>query len=360
MRAFASAGVWGSVLVVSLLVVTGCSSQGSRSAAGASESGFPAVSVSGSAQPSVEPSASDAGSLSPSPSLSPSASLSPSGLVVGAGGVPALPRVSYRGVGHALTVVLRPGPGSLVPVSEYLVTLVPRGSEPQPGAGYTECAVAGAGVVETSCVVLAKRGQWDVYVAAVNDAGSSMWVGPSTFDVTSCTDVDAGSGRCEVYDTGPGGGIIFYDAGSRQSWGQYLEVAPKGWSGSADDPKYQWCVKGQPGYDYLETGTAIGAGRDSTQLIIANCGTDTAAGAAAAYTGGGLRDWFLPSKYELLKLYDNARSEAGMCEVFGCVWWSSSQGDEYSDEAWLQHFNYGYLDIFRKTSLNFVRPVRAF
>jgi len=346
--------VWGSVVVVSLLVVTGCSSQGSRSAAGASESGFPAVSVSGSAQPSVsvEPSASDAGSLSPS------SSLSPSGSVVGGGGVPALPRVSYRGAGHALTLVLRPGPGSSVPVLEYLVTVVPRGSEPQPGAGYTQCA--GAGAVETSCVVFAKRGQWDVYVAAANDAGSSMWVGPSTFDVTSCTDGDAGAGRCEVYDTGPGGGIIFYDAGSRQSWGQYLEVAPKGWSGSADDPQYKWCYEDQPGYDdTLETGTAIGSGRDSTQLIIANCGTKTAAGAAAAYTGGGLRDWFLPSKDELSKLYDNARSEAGMCEAWGCQFWSSSQGSP-DPLAWEHYFFSGAPGDSTKTNFYRVRPVRAF
>jgi len=354
--------VWGSVVVVSLLVVTGCSSQGSRSAAGASESGFPAVSVSGSAQPSVsvEPSASDAVPLAPSPSLSPSSSLSPSGSVVGAGGVPALPRVSYRGAGHALTVVLRPGPGSLVPVSEYLVTLVPRGSEPQPGAGYTECAVAGAGVVETSCVVLAKRGQWDVYVAAVNDAGSSMWVGPSTFDVTSCTDGDAGAGRCEVYDTGPGGGLVFYDAGSRQSWGQYLEVAPKGWSGGADDPHYQWCDDSQPGYDVkLETKEKVGSGAANTQLIIANCGTNTAAGAAAAHTGGGLRDWFLPSKDELQKLYDNARSEAGMSEAWGCQFWSSSQGSP-DPLAWEHYFFSGAPGDSTKTNFYRVRPVRAF
>jgi hypothetical protein len=267
--------------------------------------------------------------------------------VVGAGGVPALPRVSYRGAGHALT--------------EYLVTVMPRGSEPQPGAGYTECAVAGAGAVETSCVVFAKRGQWDVYVAAANDAGSSMWTGPSTFDVTSCTDVDAGAGRCEVYDTGPGGGIIFYDAGSRQSWGQYLEVAPKGWSGSEKDPDYQWCDDSQPGYDVkLETKEKVGSGAANTQLIIANCGTNTAAGAAAAYTGGGLRDWFLPSKDELHKLYDNARSEAGMSDI---VFWSSSQLEGYAINAWDEAFGdgiYGNQYYDDKDQVLRVRPVRAF
>ena len=46
---------------------------------------------------------------------------------------------------------------------------------------------------------------------------------------------------CPISSTGPGGGKVFYDAGSQQSWGQYLEVAPKGWSGKAVDPSELWC-----------------------------------------------------------------------------------------------------------------------
>lgn len=38
---------------------------------------------------------------------------------------------------------------------------------------------------------------------------------------------------CAIGDTGPGGGIVFYDAGSRQSWGRYLEVAPTGWASAS-------------------------------------------------------------------------------------------------------------------------------
>ena len=37
---------------------------------------------------------------------------------------------------------------------------------------------------------------------------------------------------CAMGTKGQGGGIVFYDAGSSQSWGRYLEAAPAGWSWS--------------------------------------------------------------------------------------------------------------------------------
>ena len=166
------------------------------------------------------------------------------------------------------------------------------------------------------------------------------------------------AGVCEEFDTGPGGGFVFYDAGSRQSWGRYLEAAPKGWSGSPDDPGKQWCAPGQRGYkSFLASGTGIGSGASNTALVVQNCGTDTAAGLAADYRGGGKSDWFLPSKDELMKVYDR-RSEIGALVDDG--FWSSSQGDVIDDGAWCQNLDDGTQLEGYKSTVSRVRPVRAF
>lgn len=43
--------------------------------------------------------------------------------------------------------------------------------------------------------------------------------------VTTSTECVTGV-SCKIGDVGPGGGIIFYDAGKHEIWGRYLEIAP--------------------------------------------------------------------------------------------------------------------------------------
>jgi len=142
-----------------------------------------------------------------------------------------------------------------------------------------------------------------------------------------------------IGDTGPGGGIIFYDKGNDSDGWRYLEAAPVNhatevtWSSTNVDVT-------------KATGTAIGTGKANTAAIIAAHSSDTtsnnAAKAAVAYTGGGKTDWFLPSKDELNEMH-KAKTHLGISQQG--YFWSSSQ---YSiDTAWIQTFGMGAADGYR-------------
>ena len=52
------------------------------------------------------------------------------------------------------------------------------------------------------------------------------------------------NGKCPLGSTGPVGGIIFYDAGSKKSWGRYLEAAPlnQEWANAISENPDPWCI----------------------------------------------------------------------------------------------------------------------
>ena len=164
-------------------------------------------------------------------------------------------------------------------------------------------------------------------------------------------------GDCGVGDTGPGGGVVFYDAGSVRPWGRYLEAAPAGWNGTSEDPDTYWCDKNM---DIAKARSGvIGVGLNNSLQIRAVCSSG-AANLANAYTGGGKTDWFLPSKDELNELYKQREIVGGFVRRPGSdpYYWSSSQHSR--DRAWYQHFDaYAQYDLDKVFPL-LVRPVRAF
>jgi hypothetical protein len=106
------------------------------------------------------------------------------------------------------------------------------------------------------------------------------------------------------------------------------------------------------------TGTAIGTGLSNTNTIITSQGataTSYAAGLARAYAGGGYKDWYLPSKDELNKLYLN-KTAIGV--FAGTTYWSSTEYD--ANVAWYQNFNSGFQNFFNKYFTFYVRAIRAF
>jgi len=213
---------------------------------------------------------------------------------------------------------------------------------------------------------------------------------PASTTTTTSPKTCVPGGACTVGDIGPGGGIVFYDAGDEQTWGRYLEAAIT--SGTTWNPttKAKWGCKDINVMTSLQRTASleIGSGKDNTKMITdKNCtGTDksaSAAGIAASYNGGGKADWFLPSRKELDALcheffkggtgtknsVDNCMGSGNENAVEGTTngiawsfaadfYWSSSEHD--ADDAWRQNFSSGKQLDNVKTSDHYVRPVRAF
>lgn len=197
---------------------------------------------------------------------------------------------------------------------------------------------------------------YSVSVVATNSVGASQ---PSTPTSVTPAAPCADGGPCAVGDVGPGGGTVFYVAPTPQTWGSYLEAAPKTWAG-IDDPVYDWGAGSCESSGGGVTQTAIGTGKSNTTTVMAACSSgqnSPAASAAFAYAGGGASDWFLPSKDELAAMVAQRES----LELAEDLYWSSSnsadQGDDaYAQEAWGS--GSAYLDL--KDQAWMVRPIRQF
>jgi len=135
-----------------------------------------------------------------------------------------------------------------------------------------------------------------------------------------------------VGDTGPAGGLIFYDKGSYSD-----------------------------GLETGATGTAIGTGQANTTAIVTIQGAGNyAAQLCNDLTVGGYNDWFLPSKDELDLMYENLHLE-GFGDFADALYWSSSEYDAYdANYALVKYFVDGGQGYDNKDDTNRVRAVRAF
>ncbi len=104
-------------------------------------------------------------------------------------------------------------------------------------------------------------------------------------------------------------------------------------------------------------GTALGTGNANTAAIVATQGPGNyAAMLCADLEIGGHTDWYLPSKDELDRIYDNKRTIGGFAEQ---RYWTSSEADV--NNAWPQNFANGYqYHLYDKSYAIRVRAVRTF
>ncbi len=186
-----------------------------------------------------------------------------------------------------------------------------------------------------------------VFLGQENSKVKQQVASPTDSSLNKASDPScAQGGACIIGDQGPGGGTIFYDAGSVQIWGRYLEVAPVNAQRQAS-----WGCTGT----YIGgTGTEIGAGKSNSNIVTKACSdTKSAARIAMDFDGGAQTDWFLPSQSELAKLYSQLLSSD---ELETEPYWSSSEADAVLAQS--EPF-YGGLGDY-KDNVYFVRPVRAF
>lgn len=186
---------------------------------------------------------------------------------------------------------------------------------------------------------------------------------------------------CNIGDIGPGGGIVFYDAGKDEYWGRYLEIAPK----SCEGIKIPWRPAGNTKTVYKETNgqtaaemrllaKGVGMGKVNTRIITLALGAGSyAAKYAEDLNCSGVDDWFLPSKDELDLAYNRlAQNRVGGQDtpVGGFnkgYYWTST--DYNNTTAWTEYFMDGQqFDRVQTLSGNNklpanpfrVRPIRAF
>jgi hypothetical protein len=176
----------------------------------------------------------------------------------------------------------------------------------------------------------------------------------------------------KIGDTGPAGGLIFYDKGDDSGGWRYLEAAPA----STEGKNLQWSVSA---FDTSAKGVEVGTGKQNTRNIM-DASVQVAVNAPAArlcdrLEYGGYDDWYLPSKNELGLMYMNLKIDG--IGGFGNEWyWSSSEsssaGGFWRDGigVWTQNFGSGVRtdypgnqlpdDYGRKTMGHNVRAIRQF
>jgi hypothetical protein len=208
----------------------------------------------------------------------------------------------------------------------------------------------------------------------------NLTVESAAHTVRPCSD----GGACAIGETGPGGGAVFYIASTQQSWGRYLEAAPKTWNAGTEDPLLAWCnTRGSwvGGTASRQTQDIFGAGPANTALMISGC-TSGAGVSVGSYNSSGrspVSDWYLPTLVESNELCKFAYNVSDNNPAIACTtafgggvrtlrsdflaaiyYTSYEETENYARYRRLDVNNVGGVAGHLKTDSLRVRPIRAF
>ena len=169
----------------------------------------------------------------------------------------------------------------------------------------------------------------------------------------------------KVGETGPAGGIIFYDQGIKKNGWRYMETTKSDIDALAPGGCYTTIS--------ITTDSAIGTGLENTNKIIELCSeAGISARVAKNFTLNNYKDWFLPSFNELLAIFDsnpgrNFTDKAGWKQSVqnGGGNYYLYQSSTFSGVISQQMIYFGnwwsitYTNSGRQDN-NYVRPVRRF
>jgi len=163
----------------------------------------------------------------------------------------------------------------------------------------------------------------------------------------------------KIGDTGPAGGLVFYDKGNNNGGWRYLEAAP-----ASTEVRVIWFHE-RRSIDGVMKQRALGLGKANTRIIIdyfnnRGGGFDTAARACDDLVVNGFDDWFLPSFDELNWMYGNLHKKGlgGFKNERYSYYWSSTQ--ESSLSAYVVDFSNGQQADRDIIYVQNVRAIRQF
>jgi hypothetical protein len=163
----------------------------------------------------------------------------------------------------------------------------------------------------------------------------------------------------KIGDTGPSGGLIFYDKGNNSGGWRYMEAAPA----DIDHKLYPARERITP-----NTERAMGTGKANTQAIMREAnnrggGFGWAAQACDALVVNDFDDWFLPSRDELHYMYGSLYMQ-GLGDFKNDGYWTSTVGgsDTWGDtQWWWENFSDGSQNTQSYGDLQkYVRACRQF